>query len=210
MENSSYQYISKTIYILSMIGLDKGNTAHLKKNSSYSITPNPGLAVRYANATKAKQKAFYYFLNSKKLRLSNQTIWENCFVLDRGSVFSERDKMLFSHVYWPFKYEPQPFFNSVDELIEIYKNAVNIRLDNRNAKGLTLTGGLDSRTMICAVNEENLSKINAYTSGIEGCTEIKYASKVCDKLSVNHKPFFGPEDIFTSNAFEYFQDEEVI
>jgi asparagine synthase (glutamine-hydrolysing) len=183
----------------------------IEKEKLVSIAPTPGAALRLSNLPKVINKeALYFFINSKKLRLNRDTIWQGCKVIEPATLITFQTTGLEKVIYWQLLYSPKNENVSIDELVNIYKKAVNLRVDNKYKKALTLTGGLDSRTMLCAIDEDNLKGIEAITSGMEGCTEVKYAKEVAESVGLPHNPFsLSPEDIFSEKALEYFEDEDI-
>lgn len=184
----------------------------VETQSGVSIAPSPGMAVKLAGREKVINKsALYYFISSKKARLDRSTIWQGCTLLENGCRYTiTSDGRLVSNIYWEFEFNPVDKASYQGELLEIYRSAVRLRSSNRYDKGLTLTGGLDSRTMICAIDEEDLAGVTAVTSGMPGCTEVEYASKVANFLGVQHKPYALDADaIFSYESLAYFEEEDI-
>jgi hypothetical protein len=183
----------------------------VEKGKVISIAPTPGATLRLSKLPKVLNKeALYFFINSKKLRLERDTIWEGCKVISPATLITVNTFGIEKNIYWKLLYSPKNEKVSIDELVKIYKKSVNLRVNNNYKKALTLTGGLDSRTMLCAIDKDNLKEIEAITSGMEGCTEIQYAREVAESLGVPHNPFsLSPEDIFSAKALEYFEDEDI-
>ncbi|MGD8506283.1 MAG: asparagine synthase-related protein [Candidatus Bathyarchaeota archaeon] len=89
--------------------------------------------------------------------------------------------------YWDLNYladYDEKEENFVRELLEKFRKAVNMRIGDKAKLGISLSGGLDSRSVCAAISEEKLSKINAYTFGVENCNEFRVAKMVANKLGL--------------------------
>ncbi len=183
----------------------------VEKDNVISIAPTPGASIRLSKIPKEINKeALYFFINSKKLRLGRETIWDGCKVIEPAMLITFKDNLLSKEKYWHLSFSPDNENDCVDDLVRIYKEAVNTRVNNKYKKALTLTGGLDSRTMLCAIEEDSLKEVLTVTSGMEGCTELKYAKEVADSKGVSHHAFnLCPEAIFSEQALDYFEDEDI-
>lgn len=75
--------------------------------------------------------------------------------------------------------------NIVNDLIDLFQDAVAKRYTNTERVGLTLSGGLDSRAIFAAINNEKTLPV--ITRGFKGCRDIKIAQKVVKKKNnVDH------------------------
>lgn len=75
----------------------------------------------------------------------------------------------------------------VKELVNKFRRAVNMRIANDVKYGVSLSGGLDSRSVCAAINRENFSKIHAYTFGVKNCNEFRVAKLVTSAIGLkNH------------------------
>lgn len=178
---------------------------------TYSLAPNPGYAVDCSGVKRTINKeALYFFINSKKLRLQRNTILEGCMVLDPGSYYRDINGSLKGECYWPFEFAPEVGEADISKLVNIYKEAVNVRVNNNCKKALTITGGLDSRTMLCAIDEQNRENLLTVTSGMKGCTEVSFAEQVAKRVGVKHSIFdVEPEIVFQFESLNYFKNEDI-
>ncbi len=182
----------------------------VNSGGNISIAPNPGFAIKLSGIDrKINKKALYFFLVAKKLRLGRDTIWENCSVIPPATKLSVQSSGISESCYWSLDYSDEEVFD-VDKLTAIYKNAVNLRAKSKVSKSLTITGGLDSRTMLCAVENDNLENINCITTGQKGCTEIEFAKQVTNVIDVNHEiSYLEAEDILKEECISYFENEDI-
>lgn len=177
----------------------------------YSIAPTPGECLSLINLEKKlNEKVLYFFMNSKKLRLNQETIWKNCSVLEPASTLEFDIETLKKRIYWKLSYTNERRNFDIDDLVKLYKDSVNKRTLSDKNKLLTLTGGLDSRTMVCAIDKSNLSNLEVITAGIKNCTEVQYAKQVSEKLSLKHSIYnLEAEDIYSEESLSYFKNEDI-
>lgn len=102
--------------------------------------------------------------------------------------------------YWRLMYEPDYDRSEeqfVDNLIKTLRNAVRIRMKDKTRYGVSLSGGLDSRTVIAAMPPERRSELTACTFGQNNCDEIKCARKAAKKAKVKRHVILDvkPEEI---------------
>ncbi|MBX5321183.1 MAG: asparagine synthase-related protein [Candidatus Bathyarchaeia archaeon] len=82
----------------------------------------------------------------------------------------------------------------VQALVKAFRKAVNLRVDGLDGVSVMLSGGLDSRCVLGAIEKTN--KVTAVTFGIKGCDDIAVARKVTDRLSVKHLIInYDPDEI---------------
>lgn len=125
--------------------------------------------------------------------LTGRTFFENVFVLEPATImeinsFGERTVTQ----YWKPVYKPDYSMTEdyiADELVKRLRHAVELRLRlyendiNKNKFGVTLSGGLDSRSVLAAIPDMfRHYKVTAFTFGNHDCDEVKVASMVTKKL----------------------------
>ncbi len=179
-------------------------------NNSYGLAPSPGKALNLIGLErKINRQALFLFINTRKFRLNKDTIWENCKIIPPAMKLSYEEGKLIYSSYYTFSHKPTLNHASIEELIDIYRKAVNSRIFEDNL-GLTLTGGLDSRTMVGAIDNSKLSNIKAITMGQEACEEVLIAGEVAGKLNISHIPYIiRPEEVFEDFPMSYFEDEDI-
>jgi asparagine synthetase B (glutamine-hydrolysing) len=106
--------------------------------------------------------------------------------------------------YWRLKYEldyERSEEQFVDDLTRTLRKAVEIRMNDPCKYGVSLSGGLDSRTVIAAMSSERRSQLTACTFGQDNCDEIKCARKAARRAKVKEHVVLDvkPEEI-VSNA----------
>jgi asparagine synthase (glutamine-hydrolysing) len=82
----------------------------------------------------------------------------------------------------------------VKALVKAFRKAVNLRIDGLDGVSVMLSGGLDSRCVLGAV--EGPHKVSAVTFGIKGCDDIAVARKVTKRLGVKHLTIeYNPDEL---------------
>ncbi len=76
-------------------------------------------------------------------------------------------------------------YDLVDELGEKFVTAVNRQVHHGERIGIGLSGGLDSRALLAAVDELGI-KASTYTFGNKDSEEIRIARKLAAKININH------------------------
>ena len=89
----------------------------------------------------------------------------------------------------------QPF-KRADKLIEgkeaiqkarsVFEDRIPKYLPLNTKIGLSLTGGLDTRTVLAYIMELGKNKIETYTYGIPGCYDLRMASSIASNLGIKH------------------------
>lgn len=106
--------------------------------------------------------------------------------------------------YWEFHYEPDYKKSEkefVDELVKTLSNATKRRLESNLRHGVTLSGGLDSRSVLASVPDEARKNIRACTFGSEDCDETMIARQVTRAMAVKeHKIYNVNANMLLKNA----------
>ncbi len=122
--------------------------------------------------------------------LGNKTWFKSIHALPNGSIWTYESGALHKEQYWDYKYKVNNTISEkeiVNKLITTFKKAVDIRMDSSHLKyGVSLSGGLDSRVVLGAIDKSKREKIAAINFGVEGCIESKIAHKVAKKAGVSY------------------------
>ena len=114
------------------------------------------------------------------------------------------DIIIFHNFYLPYCEQFKNFGNEVSFYKSIVKsnliNAVKKRLLSDRPIACLLSGGLDSSLITSIVvnllKYSNKTKLETYSIGLPGSTDLKYAKKVADYLGTNHTEILLTEDQF--------------
>lgn len=113
--------------------------------------------------------------------LGNKTFLKDIEVLPPASICIYDGQNFSIDQYWDFNYDPD--YNKseekfVDELVKAFKKAVKIRMENNHCYGVSLSGGLDSRVIIAAIDKNKRKDVFAFSFGSLNCDEVRIAKKV--------------------------------
>lgn len=87
------------------------------------------------------------------------------------------------------------FDDAVEEMGNRFLDSVSKRFDPNEKIGVALSGGLDSRAIVAAVNHLFPGyKGYSYTFGIPGCDDIKIAEEVMARCGWRHQSFYFTEN----------------
>ena len=123
--------------------------------------------------------------------LGNKTFFKGIEVLPPASILTyDKGEEILIRQYWDFNYEPDYSKTEeefVDELVKTFKKAVEIRMKDNYRYGVALSGGLDSRSVVAAIEKNKRKDVLAFTFGPLDCDEVKIAKKVVDITGMKHK-----------------------
>jgi len=162
----------------------------------YSVSDDKLL---FASEVKAilEDKAFKKELNDETIAdffafgeiLGNKTFFKGIETLPPASVLTYDGGNISMEQYWDFNYEPDYRLSEdeiVDQLVLTFTKAVEIRMRDNLRYGISLSGGVDSRTVLAAISKSQRHSVTAFTFGLPGCDEIKIAQRVAKEAGVNH------------------------
>jgi len=135
--------------------------------------------------------------------IGNKTFFKNIQTLPPASILKYENDRFSIKQYWDFNYNPdysKPENEIVDELVNTFKKAVKIRIQDNYNYGILLSGGLDSRSVATAMAKEKKDKITAITFGPADCSEVKIAKQVVQKIGVQLKHLSITPQMMIENA----------
>lgn len=118
------------------------------------------------------------------------TFFKKINLLPPASILTYDGKKLTLEKYWELKYvadysKTEKEYS--DELVKALKISVERRMNEEIRYGVTLSGGLDSRSVLSSIPDPIRKKTIVCTFGSEDCDEVKIAKKVTKKLGIiNH------------------------
>jgi len=145
------------------------------------------------------------FLAFNKIRLGNRTMIREIEVFPPASLWQvhlpsgrvEKTK------YWTFHYNDSttnaPLSqDTIDQLVVCYRTVMDrrSRVHEKRRVGISLSGGLDSRTMVAAVPLERRKSILAFTYGILESDEVQIAQRVAETAGM-------PQTLYKLDAQDY-------
>jgi len=172
-------------------------------NDRYGLRPlyyaMSGGKLLFASEVKAilEDNAFKRALNDEAIAdflacgpiVGNKTFFRGIETLPPASVLTYDGRNVSIEQYWDFNYEPDysiPDNEIADQLVQTFKKAVDIRVRDNLRYGVGLSGGLDSRSIVGAMDKSKRQDVTAFTFGIKGCDEAKIAEIVAKKAGTKH------------------------
>jgi len=133
----------------------------------------------------------------------NKTFFKGIEVLPPASILTYERGEISIKKHWNFNYEPDYSKTEdefVDELVKTFKKAVAIRMKDNYRYGASLSGGLDSRSIVAAIEKNKIKDVLAFTFGPLECNEVKIAKKVADITGIMHKIIEIPPKMVIDNS----------
>lgn len=121
--------------------------------------------------------------------LGNTTFVEDVKVLPPASILIYKNNELEIYKYWEFVYKTNDNISEkefVNMLVDSWKKAVKIRLQDNHKYGLALSGGLDSRSILGAIPSEKIKGLFTFTFGSEKSGEVFIAKKAAKTVDAQH------------------------
>lgn len=132
--------------------------------------------------------------------LEDNTWFEHIKLIKPATImeFDIDKKELSQKYYWKWSEIEQQnisFEEATEKLGHIFIEAVNKRFNSKERVGIALSGGLDSRAILAAVDYlYPKSQVDTYTFGVKGCDDVEIAKLVAQKNNCKHKIFYFTED----------------
>ena len=121
--------------------------------------------------------------------MGNRTLVEDISLLPPASICRVERAALKTNKYWDFPYPDKPLTGTEQELSDELGNkftvAVNRRLPSDCPLGVTLSGGLDSRTL-AGIASQSISDLLVFTLGDPDCMDRRFASEVAQQIGAKH------------------------
>jgi asparagine synthase (glutamine-hydrolysing) len=134
---------------------------------------------------------------------ADRTLFKRVNILPPASILTyESDKLSITQ-YWRFSYQPDyglPDKAIVEQLTEAFRRAVTMRMKDGLRYGLSLSGGLDSRALLAAMEPEKRQGITTYSYGPSYCDEVSIAKKVAEKCGTRPRFIEITPDLILQNA----------
>jgi asparagine synthase (glutamine-hydrolysing) len=121
------------------------------------------------------------------------SIYENVFKLLPAHYGTLKDGQFKQDKYWQLEYTPKLDISeneAMEELVNILKEAVSLRMASDVPLGAFLSGGVDSSTVV-ALMSDLASKVKTFSIGFEDTDfdELKYARNIAKIYSTDHHEF---------------------
>lgn len=131
--------------------------------------------------------------------LADRTLFEDVRLVPPASVLTFEAGTLAVRPYWEFQFveeygdRPEEWY--LDELVHRLRQAVRRCRRGDGPEGVLLSGGLDSRAVLAAMDGA-LGEVHTFTFGIPGCDDARLAREVAKKAGTRHHFIpLRPEDL---------------
>jgi asparagine synthase (glutamine-hydrolysing) len=143
------------------------------------------LLLKSLNKMKINQNAFFEFYWLQRL-LGNKTYAENTFFLEDASLLEFHNNSIKLQKYWNRNYtKSNASLNKHSFMMaDLVKQAVTRKTSDNARYGLFLSGGMDSRTVLCAFDKTVLPV--CFTSTVNENREFKKAAEIASAKNAEH------------------------
>lgn len=121
--------------------------------------------------------------------LGNNTLLEGIKLLPPASIFTYSNAKSEIKQYWSWNQIKKTDIideeQIVDKLGRLWLQAIERRMQGNGKIGAFLSGGLDSRAIVSAIDTKHYP-VHVLTFGKKNCDDYVIAKKVCDKLGIEH------------------------
>jgi asparagine synthase (glutamine-hydrolysing) len=120
----------------------------------------------------------------------DKTLFSGIRYLEPASALTFGRGQLARTQYWDLNYQPDSSIGegaAVEQLIAAVKRAVAIRMKDNVRYGISLSGGLDSRAVLAAVEPDRRKGMPTFGYGPLHCGEVKIAEQVARKCGTSHR-----------------------
>jgi len=121
--------------------------------------------------------------------LGNKTFFTDIKLLPPGSVLVYQNGRLSLQQYWDLHFQEDGEKLSEDDYIErldfLIRQAVERQMRGNHTKGVFLSGGLDSRVLLGAIDRRHFP-VHTFTQGLPTCHDVKFAEMVASSVGSRH------------------------
>lgn len=133
----------------------------------------------------------------------DRTLFEGIQFLPPASILTYSKGQVTRTRYWDLCYQPDYGLSDeaiVEQLTEATRSAVAIRMTEPLRYGISLSGGLDSRCVLAAVDPEKRKGLTTLTYGPLDCDEVRIAEKVAKKAGTTQRSIEITPQLIIQNA----------
>ena len=173
-EEYGERFLEKLNGFFTILILDLNNQKLLIANDRYGLRPlyyaKVGDRIYFAPEVKAilQDRGFNKTINNDAVAefftfghlLGNKTFFKGIDVFPPASIFTYQNREFEIKQYWDFNFEENSIYSEnyyADELVILFKKAVEQRMKGNHRFGVLLSGGLDSRAVLAAIDKLHYS-----------------------------------------------------
>jgi asparagine synthase (glutamine-hydrolysing) len=122
-----------------------------------------------------------------RIWIGHDTFFENIFMLPPASILCWQDGKIKLRQYWDYVFAPEARIDAefLNEAVSLFRQAIARQTAAPLRYGISLSGGLDSRSVLAAACQTDGIELDAYSWGVsEGHDELTIARDVANKLGV--------------------------
>lgn len=121
--------------------------------------------------------------------LDDKTLARNVALLPPASLMEFRAGRLTRRQYWDLSFDEGHGVHNeawyVNRWIDLMRQSVERRTQDQDVFGIMLSGGMDSRAILGALNG-SAGAVRAFTFGVPGCDDVRFAHQLARRLNVDH------------------------
>jgi asparagine synthase (glutamine-hydrolysing) len=136
---------------------------------------------------------------------ADRTLFKGIHILPPASVLTYGDGALSVGQYWQFRYQPDRSLSEkemAEQVAEAFRTAVARRMKDRLRYGVSLSGGLDCRSVLGAMEPGKRGEVATYSYGPSYCDQIAIARRVAEKCGTRHRFIELTPELIVENAEE--------
>lgn len=131
---------------------------------------------------------------------SPMTGFKNIYKLKPGHYLIYKNGNISLNQYWYLNYEPKLVISEKDaitQFMELFEEAIKIRLISEVPIGAFLSGGIDSSSIVAIMSKLSDKKVKTFSIGFEeeNFNELKFSSIVAKKFNTDHQEFIVKPNI---------------
>jgi asparagine synthase (glutamine-hydrolysing) len=134
---------------------------------------------------------------------ADRTLFKGIHILPPASVLTYGKGDLSVSQYWQFRYQPDRSLSEkemAEQVAEAFRTAVARRVKEPLRYGVSLSGGLDCRSVLAAMEPEKRREMATYSYGPPYCDQIAIAKRVADKCGTRHRFMELTPEMIVDNA----------
>jgi asparagine synthase (glutamine-hydrolysing) len=117
----------------------------------------------------------------------SQTFWDNIQILEPAMhlVLDRNGKRVSENNYWHWEYQPnakRSYGQALEEFSRTFELVINQMLENKSV-ALPISGGLDSRSTVAALNSENITNPDSIRPFSYGYTDHSVETKIAKEIA---------------------------
>jgi asparagine synthase (glutamine-hydrolysing) len=132
-----------------------------------------------------------------------RTLFKGVNILPPASILTYGSGKLSVSQYWRFSYQPEYDLAEeamVEELAEAFRRAVALRMRDPLRYGISLSAGLDCRSILAAIEPQRRRELTTYSYGPPYCEQMPIARKVAERSGTRHHFIEITPELMIQNA----------